>query len=101
MRAQIGKRAASPGEGDRHISAARQFVEQNTHRNISLREEYLYLEDVRTAMNILFLETGLNLQRRVIRMLDSGVKPEQIRQMLLDASEKYRHRLQKDYRITM
>jgi hypothetical protein len=93
-------------------SAIRQFVEINTHKNITIRREYMYLEDVKEAININTLEERIKLKKWLIRQLQkiqaqqatTGVvsKPNKILiQSLFDSSDKDRHTLQKRYRFTL
>jgi hypothetical protein len=41
---------------DKKLFIARQFIELNTHTNISMKREYVYIEDVKKAININTLE---------------------------------------------
>jgi hypothetical protein len=54
MNPNIGKRAAlykQPNEKPRTL--ARQFIELNTPQNISVKRDFVYLEDVKIAINII------------------------------------------------
>ncbi len=82
-------------------SAVSGFVEINMHKNIALRSEYLYLEDVKTAININTLEERIILKRWLIRQLQKNVSKEYLIQALFDSSDKNRHTLQKHFRITL
>jgi len=76
------------------------FVEANTHHNITEKREYLYLEDVKEAININTLEERIMLKRWLIKQLQSNKSTDELIQVLFDSEEKDRHRLQKDYKIT-
>lgn len=95
---------------EKQLSAARQFIEANTHHNISMKREYVYIEDVKDAININTLEERLILKRWLIKQLQKGQaeeatsgavsKPyEALIRLLSDSEEKDRHRLQKDFKI--
>ncbi|GAB4329547.1 MAG: hypothetical protein Kow00127_21890 [Bacteroidales bacterium] len=100
MRPGIGKRSGYNSRENQEKPAAVEFIEQNTRKSISLRHEYLILEDVRTALNIYHLENGLRLRKELIRRLKSGATFQDIIQELDEAAEHARHLLQKKYRIT-
>jgi hypothetical protein len=102
MNPNIGKRAAlykKPDEKPRTL--ARQFIELNTHQNISVKRNFVYLEDVKTAININTLEERIMLKRWLIKQLQASSSKEELIQSLFDSEEKDRHRLQKDFKITL
>lgn len=113
MKPTIGKRAALYKQGEeKKLSIVRQFIELNTHSNISIKREFLYLEDVKVAININTLEERIMIKRWLIKQLQKGQaeeatsgavsKPnEELIQVLFDSEEKDRHRLQKDYKIAL
>ncbi len=82
-------------------SATRRFVESNTHKNITLRAEFMYIEDTKTAININTLEERIKLKRWLIRQLQKNIPYEALLQSLFDSSDKDRHTLQKKFRITL
>jgi len=86
---------------DKVPSAARQFVETNTHHNITMKREFVFIEDVRHAININSLEERLNLKRWIMAMLLKRLNKDELVRLLDASSEKDRHRLQKEYRITL
>ena len=72
MKPTIGKRAGlTRMEEDKKPSATRTFVEVNTHHNITMKREFMYLEDVKTAININTLEERIRL-RKQLKMLLGG-----------------------------
>lgn len=52
MRPQVGKRSLynKSREEEKQPTPTQQFVEVNTHKNIVLKSEFLYLDDVKTAI---------------------------------------------------
>lgn len=70
-------------------------------KNISMRQEFLYLEDVKVAMNIHHLEVSMNLKKWIRNKLNKSQENAQLINYLEDTIEKDRHRLQKDYKISL
>jgi len=102
MKSTIGKRAgAYKHQEEKKPSTARQFVEINTHRNITMKREFLYVEDVKEAININTLEERLILKRWLIKQLQKNVSKEYLIQALFNSEDKDRHKLQKNFRITI
>ncbi|MEZ5194954.1 MAG: hypothetical protein R2764_00725 [Bacteroidales bacterium] len=101
MNPRIGRRSQYNKIETKPKPAAVLFVERNTKKNISMRQEFLYLEDVKVAMNIHHLEVSLNLKKRMRNMLNKSPENTQLINYLEDAIEKDRHRLQKDYKISL
>lgn len=77
------------------------FVEENTQNNLALRRDHLYLEDVKSAMNINTLEQRIILRKHILMMIDKKIPPERLRQTLLRANEKDLHTLLKNFRIRL
>jgi hypothetical protein len=102
MKPTIGKRAASnkPQE-EKPPSAARLYVEINTHQNITMKRQFMYIEDVKTAININTLEERLILKRWFLKQLESGTSNEKLIEQLSNHAEKDRHLLQKKFRISI
>ena len=68
MKPTIGNRAGinKPTEVKKP-SVSRRFVEINTHHNIVMKREFMYIEDAKTAINIkLSLEERIKLKRWLI-----------------------------------
>jgi hypothetical protein len=102
MNPKIGRRAAlykPPPE--KKPSAARDFIMVNTHNNIALRREFMYIEDVKIAININTLEERIRLKRWLIRQLQQTVKPEELITLLFESQDKDRYRLVKDFGTTV
>ena len=102
MNPNIGKRAGIYQKATKKKpSAARDFIEVNTHKNIVLKRDFMYLEDVKTAININTLEKRIKLKKWLkMRLQGSDTKAELVR-LLEDLIDKDRHRLQKVYKITI
>ena len=101
MKPTIGKRAAiNKRKEEKTLSASRKFVEINTHNNIVLKREFLYLEDVKEAININTLEERIILKRWLIKQLQNNNSNEELIQALFDLMEKDRPLVQKRFKIS-
>lgn len=101
MNPRIGRRSQYNKIETKPKPAAVLFVERNTKKNISMRQEFLYLEDVKVAMNIHHLEVSMNLKKWMRNELMKNQDIVRLRTYIEDAIEKDRHRLQKDYKISL
>jgi len=101
MNPRIGRRSLYNKREPKTKPAAVEFVEQNTKKNISMKEEFLYLEDVKTAMNIHHLEVHIKLKQWLLLELKKNSNVQVYYEMLSDSIDKDRHRLQKEFRITL
>jgi hypothetical protein len=102
MKSTIGRRAQMNTRQEENKScAARGFVELNTHHNITIKREYVYIEDVKAAVNINTLEERIILKRWLIRQLQAGFQHQELIQLLFDSVDKDRHRLVKGYQICL
>ena len=101
MHPRIGKRSKYNATKKKTESKAVEFILRNTKKSITLKEEYLYLEDVKTAMNIHHLEQSIRLRKWFLNQIKSGVKHDALAGMLEQAVEKDRHQLQKTYKISV
>ena len=96
MKPTIGKGARTfVAHEEKKPSVVRTFIELNTHHNITIKREYVYIEDVKEAININTLEERIVLKRWLIKQLQASKSPEELIQVLFDFEEKDRHRLQK------
>jgi hypothetical protein len=102
MNPKFAKRSVlnTPRE-EKKKTAVRMFIEVNTHHSISIKPKYLYLEDVKTAININTLEERIILKRWLLSQLSKGISKEDLIQLLNNSAEMDRHRMQKDYQITI
>lgn len=101
MNPRIGKRSQYNKIKQRPKRAAVIFIEQNTKKNISMRQEFLYLEDVKTAMNIHHLEVNMSLKKWFRNELNKNQNKDRLITYLENAIEKDRHHLQKAYKISL
>jgi hypothetical protein len=95
MKPTHGKRSALFTAKEEKKTVARLFIEVNTHHNISMKREFVYIEDVKVAINM------NTLKRWLIKQLQASKSREELIQLLFDSEEYDRHRLQKDYKITL
>ena len=102
MKPTIGRGARTfIANEEKKSSIVRNFIEINTHHNISMKREYVYIEDVKEAININTLEERILIKRWLIKQLQLSKSIEELIQILFDSEEKDRHRLQKDFKITI
>lgn len=101
MNPRIGRRSQYNKMEVKPKPASVLFVERNIKKNISMRQEFLYLEDVKTAMNIHHLEINMKLKKWVRNELNKSKDNIQLISYLDKAIEKDRHRLQKDFKISL
>jgi len=78
-----------------------EFIELNTNNNITMKRDFLYLEDVKTAININHLEVGIKLKRWLMSQLMSHIDRKRLIELLEESADKDRHRLQKGYKISI
>jgi hypothetical protein len=78
-----------------------EFVELNTTNNITMKRDFLYLEDVKIAININHLEVSIKLKRWLLSQLMSHIDRKRLIEVLEESADKDRHRLQKRYKISI
>ena len=101
MKPTIGKRAGLYNRQDeKKPSATWHFVKINTHHNIVLKREFMYIEDAKEALNINTLETRIKLTRWLKSQLEQHSK-EQLIEVLERVEDKDRHTLQKLFKISI
>jgi len=101
MNPNIGRRSQYNKRKDKPKPKAVQFVEQNTKKSIAMKQHFLYLEDVKTAMNIHHLEVSIILKRWLKNEVHREMEMKNFIQMLDESIEKDRHRLQKEFKISI
>lgn len=101
MNPRIGQRSQYNKQEKKPLSKAVEFVHCNTKKNITMKQEFLYLEDVKTAMNIQYLENNIRVKRFIIEQFIKGVDTNQLLKKLEESIEKDRHTLQKTFRISI
>ena len=101
MNPRIGKRSRYNRQEEKPRSKSVLYVEQNTKKNITIKQEYLYLEDVKNALNIHHLELRVGLFRWLIEQLKKDPDSAKLSEQLEQLAERDRHHLQKRYRISL
>ena len=101
MNPRIGRRSLYNKLEKKPKSAAVEFVEKNTKKNITMKQEFLYLEDVKMAMNIYHLETNIKFKRWLLSEIKKHHNFQEFYEIVNDSIEKDRHRLQKEFKITL
>jgi hypothetical protein len=101
MNPRIGKRSKYNAKLEKSKPKAVAYIVLNTKKNITIKQEYLYLEDVKIAMNIHHLETSILLKRWFIKEIGYDNRYNNLRQFIEKSIDQDRHHLQKKYRITM
>lgn len=76
-----------------------EIIEINIHHNIVIKRKFMYIEDVKEAININTLEERIKLKRWLISQLRSNSKDKLVEAMEVMA-DKDRHLLQKRIKIT-
>lgn len=101
MNPRIGKRSQYNRQEKKPLPKAVEFVHLNTKKNITMKQEFLYLEDVKTAMNIHHLEVQIKMKRWMMTHLMNNIDKKIVLKKLEDSLEKDRHILQKMFRISI
>ena len=78
-----------------------EFVELNTNNNITMKRDFLYLEDVKIAININHLEVSVKLKRWLLSQLKNHIDRKRLLEVLEESADKDRHLLQKKYKISV
>ena len=76
-------------------------MELNTHKNLVMKREFLYLEDVKSAININTLEERIKVERWFLSILKGGKSHKDIVSIIEAVIDKDRHRLQKGYNVSI
>lgn len=93
MRSQIGKRAKKQEEKHQPKTLSREFVENNLRKSISIREEYLVLNDVKTAININAVEQRILARNNVLKLLRQKITSEKLIEIIEEQNHYDRHRM--------
>ncbi len=101
MNPRIGRRSQYNKRKEKPKPKAVQFVEQNTKKSIAMKQHFLYLEDVKIAMNIHHLEVSIILKRWLKSEIHQEIEVRNFVKMLEESIEKDRHRLQKEFKISV
>jgi len=95
MRPQIGKRAQRSDDQEQQKTLSREYVENNLRKNLTIREEYLPLADIKTAININAIEQRILTRKKVIKLLHQDYERDEIINKLLEENHFDRHRITK------
>jgi hypothetical protein len=101
MNPRIGKRSKYNKQDEKPRSKTVLYIELNTKKNITIKQEYLYLEDVKNALNIHHYELRIILFRWIVSQMKKNADPKKLIDLLEQMSDQDRHQLQKRYRITL
>ena len=101
MNPRIGRRSLYNKLEKKPKPAVVEFVERNTKKNITMKQEFLYLEDVKTAINIQHLELHIRLKRWLIGQMKTEPTHGKLITILEKSVEQDRHRLQKKFKINL
>ncbi len=95
MRPQIGKRAQKANDDEKEKTLSREFIESNLRKNLTIREEYLPLAEIKTAININAIEQRILARKKLIKLLHQDFEPDAIINKLLEENHYDRHRITK------
>jgi hypothetical protein len=101
MNPRIGKRSKYNRVEKKPLTKAVQFIEKNTKKNITMKQEFLYLEDVKTALNIHHLEVRFNMIKWMINKLSDSQENALLIKKLEESADRNRHHLQKKFGIIL
>jgi hypothetical protein len=95
MRPQIGKRAQHLSGQEKEKTLSREFIENNLRKNLTIREEYLPLAEIKTAININAIEQRILVRKKLIKLLHQDIERDAIISKLLEENHYDRHRITK------
>ncbi len=95
MNPRIGKRSVINKEDRRLEAKVVDFVQDNTHKVIGIREEFVYLDDVKVAMNINALEQRMITKQWLLGILEKDYNKDYVINKIKESAELDRHRLVK------
>lgn len=101
MNPNIGRRSLYNKREEKPKPRAVLFVEQNTKKSIAMKQQFLYLEDVKTAMNIHHLEVSINLKKWMKDEINRSLELKRFLELLDESIEQDRHRMQKVFKISV
>lgn len=80
-------------ELEKHNSEVVKFLKMNTKSNIAIRDDHLYLDDEKKAININTLKQRFKTKLQLIELLKKSYKLQTVIQNLENSAELDRHRL--------
>lgn len=93
MNPRVGSRASqyvAPVEKPK--TKAHLFIESRIQHNLSMKEDYLRMKDVATAINMNALEQRLTSKQKVLKLLKSNLPKEKLIEKLEEEMHIDRHR---------
>lgn len=96
MRPQVGKRSNNynpPTVVNKTLS--RKFVENKTRQNLSIGGDFLFLDDVVTAINVNALEQRMITKKKILSDINKGISVDKIKKILEVEIDLHRHHLVK------
>jgi intein-encoded DNA endonuclease-like protein len=95
MRPQVGKRANKTQDAEKEKTLSREFIEKNLKKNLAIREEYLSLEDIKTAININAIEQRIYARNKILHWLKENYPTTSIIEKIEEENHFDRHRMNK------
>ena len=95
MRPQVGKRAKKNQDAEKEKTLSREFIEKNLKKNLAIREEYLSLEDIKTAININAIEQRIYARNKILHWLKENYPTTLIIEKIEEENHFDRHRMNK------
>jgi hypothetical protein len=95
MRPQVGKRAKKNQDAEKEKTLSREFIEKNLKKNLAIREEYLSLEDIKTAININAIEQRIYARNKILHWLKENYPTTSIIEKIEEENHFDRHRMNK------
>ena len=84
---------------EKQKTRARLFVESKLKYSIAMKDDYLTMRDVGTAMNMNALEQRIIARDRVLKLMKKKLSPEKLLEKIEQENELDRHRLSKYYKF--
>ena len=102
MNPDIAKRAGiSRNNVEKKPSVVWNFMKLNTHHNMTIKREFLYVLDVKSATNINTLEGRIKVEKWLLSALLEGKFQKDSVSIIEAVIDKDRHRLQKGYNVSI
>jgi hypothetical protein len=100
MRPQVGKRANQyKAPKEKLKTKARLFIESRLKHSLALKDDYLLMRDVATAVNMNALEQRILAREQVLKLMEKKLSREKVMEKVGEMNEQDRHRLSKFYRF--
>ena len=100
MRPQVGKRANMYKAPQEKVKTkTRLFVESRMKYSIAMKDDFLTMRDVATAINMNALEQRIIARERILSLLKKKLNKQKLIEKIEEENEMDRHRLGKYYRF--